>query len=249
MMISRVLTAACVAGFLTAVVVTTLQIFATTPLILKAETFEKQTSVKAAGKKVLSLTHKHQAPTPEALTDADPAEWHPTEGLPRAALTGLATLVSGVGYALLLAALLLAARSDLSIGQTLTWAVGGFLAVNLAPAAGSPPELPGMGGEHLGARQVWWLATVTSTSLGLYLIAIVRAPWAIALGFAATLVPHIVGAPHGAAAASEVPPALAAQFAARSLVIAFVFWVVLGLSLSWTWRRLATTAETEAAAI
>jgi cobalt transporter subunit CbtA len=148
-MISRVLTAACVAGFLTAVVVTILQVFATTPLILKAETFEKQASVKTPGKEVLALAHTHQAPALDAQsTDADHAEWQPTEGLARAAFTGLATLVSGVGYALLLAALLLAAGSDLSIGQTLTWAIGGFLAVNLAPAAGCRPSCPAWVGSN-----------------------------------------------------------------------------------------------------
>jgi predicted cobalt transporter CbtA len=45
-----------------------------------------------------------------------------------------------------------------------------------------------------------------------------------------------------------VPAGLAAQFAARSLAVAFVFWLVLGLSLSWIWRRLATKTEIAAAA-
>lgn len=246
-MISRVLTAACVAGFLAAVVATVLQVFATTPLILKAEAFEKRASLEAPGA-ALVLAHMHRAPAPEATAaEIDHDAWKPGEGLSRAAFTGLATLIGGVGYALLLTALLLAAGSDLSVRQALPWAIGGFLAVNLAPAAGLPPELPGMGGEHLAARQIWWLATVAGTGLGLYLIGAVRAPWAIAAGLAALALPHLVGAPHGAAAASDVPAALAAQFAARSLAVGFVFWVVLGLSLSWIWRRLATRAETAAA--
>lgn len=245
-MISRVLTPACVAGFLAAAVATVLQVFATTPLILKAESFEKHTSAAAPGQAVLILAHAHGEPAP-ATPHADHDEWKPAEGISRAAFTGLATLVSGVGYSLLLAALLLAAGSDFGLRQALAWGVGGFVAVNLAPAAGLPPELPGMGGEALPARQLWWLATVAGTGIGLYLIGIVRAPWAVAVGLAAILAPHVVGAPHADAAASEVPAGLAAQFAARSLAVSFVFWVVLGASLSWAWRRLATKAETELA--
>jgi cobalt transporter subunit CbtA len=245
-MISRVLTAACVAGFLAAAVVTTLQVFATMPLILKAETYEKQASLESPA--VLILAHVHQTPTPDAKpTEADHEAWKPSEGLSRIAFTGIATLIGAVGYALLLAALLVVAGSDMNLRQTLSWAVGAFLAVNLAPAAGLPPELPGMGGDHLAQRQLWWLATVMGTGLGLYLIGVVRAPWAVAVGLAAIVAPHVVGAPH-VAAASEVPAGLAAQFAARSLAVAFVFWLVLGLSLSWIWRRLATKTEIAAAA-
>ena len=247
-MISRVLTAACVAGFLAAAVATVLQVFATTPLILKAEAFEKQAAVEAIGGAVLFRAHMHQAPAPDGQgAGADHDEWKPAEGLSRAAFTGVATLVSGIGYALLLSALLLAAGSDLRVGQTLPWAVGGFIAVNLAPAMGLPPELPGMGGEALAGRQLWWLGTVVGTGVGLYLTGIVRAPWAIAAGLVVIVAPHLIGAPHGAATVSGVPAALAAQFAARSLAVAFVFWVVLGLSLSWTWERLATKAEAAAA--
>lgn len=247
-MISRVLTAACVAGFLAAAVATVLQVFVTTPLILQAEGFEKRAATETPGAPVLGLAHVHQAPTPETKAiAAGNDEWRPAEGFSRAAFTGFATLLSGVGYALLLAALLLAAGSDLNVRETLPWAIGAFLAVNLAPAAGLPPELPGMGGEHLPARQVWWLATVIGTGLGLYLIGVVRAPWSIAAGLAAIVAPHVVGAPHGSTA-SEVPAVLAAQFAARSLAVAFLFWLVLGLSLSWAWRRLATKAETAAVA-
>jgi cobalt transporter subunit CbtA len=245
-MISRMLTAACVAGFLTAVVVTILQAFATTPLIIKAEAFEQQAAIAAPDRAVLVHAHMQQAPAPEGIADADHDEWKPANGLSRLAFTGLATLVSGVGYALLLAALLLAAGSDLRVGQTLAWAVAGFITVNLAPAIGLPPELPGMGGEALATRQGWWLLTVLSTGLGLYCVGIVRSSWALAAGLALILLPHVLGAPHGSATASEVPAVLAAQFAARSLAVGFVFWVVLGLSLSWMWRRLAS--ETDRAA-
>src|SRR5215217_2532408 len=236
-MILRVLKAALVAGFLAACVAATLQTFLTSPLILQAESYEKaavpETHASGYGS-LLHLAHEHHA-------QADAAEgsaWEPGEGLPRIAFTALATLVSGVGYASLLAALILAAGRGLDPQTALRWAIGGFLAVNLAPAVGLPPELPGMGGTHLAERQIWWVCTALGTGLGLYLITHVRHHAAIGIGFLVIVLPHLVGAPHAAeAASSDVPAVLAAQFAARSLAVAFAFWTTLGLALGWYWTR------------
>jgi len=236
-MILRVLKAALVAGFLAACVAATLQAFLTSPLILQAETYEKAAAPEARatayGSSLLHLAHTGHTP-------ADATEeggWEPGEGLPRIAFTALATLVSGVGYASILAALILAAGRELDLQTTLRWAIGGFLAVNLAPAVGLPPELPGMGGAHLAERQIWWVCTAVGTGLGLYLITHVRHHAAIGIGLSAIALPHLIGAPHVEAAPSDVPAVLAAQFAARSLAISFAFWTTLGLGLGWYWAR------------
>ncbi len=191
------------------------------------------TGASAPARIVLAHDGAH-APSPEAHAHGD---WAPQEGLERVAFTGLATLVSGVGYALVLLALLLAAGAAPTRETCLRWALAGFIAVNLAPAVGLPPELPGMGGGgSLALRQAWWALTVAATGLGLHLLAHRRAPWMAAAGIAAIALPHLVGAPHGAAA-SEVPAGLAAQFATRSLAVGLVFWATLGLALSWAWAR------------
>jgi cobalt transporter subunit CbtA len=238
-MILRVLKAALVAGFLAACVAATLQAFLTSPLILQAETYEKaatpevHASAAVGFGSLIHLAHDHHGP-------ADAAEarvWEPGEGLPRIAFMALATLVSGVGYASILAALLLAAGREISPQTALRWAIGGFLAVNLAPAIGLPPELPGMGGAHLTERQIWWVCTALGTGVGLYLTANVRHHAAIGIGLLAIVLPHVIGAPHAADASSDVPAVLAAQFAARSLAVAFAFWATLGLSLGWFWTR------------
>jgi len=241
-MIMRVLKAALVAGFLAACVAATLQTFLTSPLILQAETYEKAAGpeAQAAGYGgLVQLAHLHSAPLHliHEQHGADEGGWEPGEGLPRIAFTALATLVSGVGYAAILAALLLAAGREFNPQTALRWAIGGFVAVNLAPAVGLPPELPGMGGAHLAERQIWWVCTALGTGLGLYLIANVRHHAAVGIGVLAIVLPHIIGAPHAAAAASDVPAVLAAQFAARSLAVGFIFWAVLGLSLGWYWKR------------
>ena len=246
-MTPRVLSAALVAGFWAALVASLLQAVWTTPLILQAERFEHHASsplgrgaiVLAPGAMSASLSVEarlHLAHGTEPEPHAHD-EWSPQEGLERAAFTGLATLVSGVGYALVLVALMLAAGAAPTRETCLRWALAGYVAVNLAPAIGLPPELPGMGGAgSLALRQAWWALAVAATGLGLYLLAHRRAPWMAAAGVAALALPHLVGAPHQTVA-SEVPAGLAAQFATRSLAVGLVFWAVLGLALSRAWAR------------
>jgi cobalt transporter subunit CbtA len=235
-MITRVLGTALGAGFVAACVSLLLQIFLTTPLILRAETYEQAHAHQAAEQTgLIHLSHaEHSTASPSGAADEG---WKPAEGLPRTAFTGLATLVGAVGYASLLLAVMLAARSEPTLRQGLTWALGGFAAVSLAPAVGLPPELPGMGGEALQARQLWWVATALGTGFGLYLLAVIRSPLAILLGLAAIVAPHVIGAP-SAGEESAVPPALAAAFAARSIAVSAVFWAVLGLATGWIWPRL-----------
>ena len=228
----RLLSAALVAGFLAACVAAVLQFALTSPLILKAEVYEKRAEAAPAG--FIVLAHAGDAHAGHGV-EAE-AEWEPGEGLPRLAFTALATLVAGVGYALLLgAALLVHGRGVPDLA--LRFALGGFLAVALAPAIGLPPELPGMAAGPLGARQLWWVATALATASGLYLAVMIGRPWAIAAGLSLIVAPHLVGAPHPAdPVAGTLPAELAAQFAARSLAVALAFWAALGLAFARAWR-------------
>jgi cobalt transporter subunit CbtA len=232
-MIIRLLSAALAAGFFAAAVVTGLELTLTSPLIVAAERYEHQEAphqaVRALPIVLAHAGHDHAAP------DAAP-EWQPGEGLPRMAFTALATLVGGVGYALLLGAVMLACGRDPTPQIGLAFAVAGFASVALAPGLGLPPELPGSAAAPLAARQAWWVMTAAATGMGLYLIAIRRALIAILGGLVLVIAPHIVGAPQAPEAASELPAALAAQFAARSLAISFVFWMLIGLGLGWAWQ-------------
>ncbi|MFJ7439614.1 CbtA family protein [Methylorubrum thiocyanatum] len=247
-MITRLLSAALVAGFLASVVATGLQLALTSPLILQAETYEGEgahaahapsfdaaPAVQFAALIVPAHAHAHG----EGGHDHDHGkadEWQPAPGLQRMAFTGLATLVGGVGYALLLAAVMLALRREPTPQGGLVVGIAGFLAVALAPAIGLPPELPGMGAAPLVLRQAWWLMTVVATGLGLYLIAVRRVPLTILGGLVLIVAPHLAGAPQSIdTVSSQVPPATAAQFAARSLAIGFVFWAVIGLAYGWAW--------------
>ncbi|NEU13027.1 cobalt transporter [Methylobacterium sp. BTF04] len=247
-MIIRLVSAALVAGFLAAVVATGLQLSLTSPLIIAAERYEMQASHAPALLSPASLIvqvhsgHDHGEKDPSVSGGETAPEWQPGPGLPRMAFTALATLVGGVGYALLLGAVLLACGREPTPETGLRFAIAGFLAVALAPAVGLPPELPGMDAAPLAERQFWWVMTAAATAMGLYLIAIRRVPIAIAGGLVLIVAPHLAGAPETSHSASALPPGYAAQFAARSLGIAFVFWTVLGLSYGWAWAMLGRKA-------
>lgn len=235
-MIKRLLSAAFVAGFLAAVVATGLQFVLTTPLILQAETYETQAGQTASSER-LPIVLAHLMPVhggADHAHEAEPDAWQPGEGLPRMAFTGLATLLGGIGYALLFGAVMLALRREPTLPAGLALGIAGFAVVALAPAVGLPPELPGMPAAPLGQRQAWWIATVLATGVGLYLIAVRRSGFAIVAGIALIVAPHLVGAPH-AVGETRVPATLATQFAARSLAISFVLWALIGLCFSWAW--------------
>ncbi len=254
-MIQRLVSAALVAGFLASVVATGLELALTSPLIVEAERYEGQAAqaatrvAPAVSTAAIVTVHTHGQEPDEAHGGAGGmTEWQPAPGLPRMAFTGLATLVGGVGYALLLGAVMLALRREPTPGTGLALGIAGFGAVALAPALGLPPELPGMEAAVLELRQAWWLMTVVATGLGLYLIAVRRVPLTIAGGLVLIVAPHLAGAPHAAEAGSRLPADLAAQFAARSLGIAFVFWSLIGLGYGWAWARFGRPSEARAGA-
>lgn len=247
-MIIRLVSAALVAGFLAAVVATGLQLALTSPLIIAAERYESGEATAPAaqwmphGVSPASLIvpvhsgHDHGGKT-EGVEGGEVAPaWQPGPGLPRMVFTALATLVGGVGYALLLGAAIIACGREPNPETGLRFAIAGFLAVALAPALGLPPELPGMEAAPLAERQFWWIMTAVATAMGLYLIAIRRSSIAIAGGMVLLVAPHLAGAPETSHTASALPPGYAAQFAARSLGIAFVFWAVIGLAFGWAWN-------------
>ncbi len=148
-------------------------------------------------------------------------------------------LVTYTGFALLLTAgFALAARG----GHTITartgavWGLCGFLAVQLAPAFGLPPELPGGLSAPLEQRQLWWAACVGATAAGIALLAFGRGLPAMALGVLLIALPHLIGAPE-VMFSGLAPPELTAHFAARVLGAGAVAWVILGTVAGAIWAR------------
>jgi cobalt transporter subunit CbtA len=223
----RALIAALVAGFVAGVFVTAAQQAVVVPLILKAEEFEETGAAKAAPSQ--DAQRQGAAQTQPPAHPHEDEDWKPAEGIERVAYTALANLGLSVGFALLLVAAISLSGRDVDWKRGLVWGAAGFAVFALAPALGLPPELPGAASADLVARQAWWLGTAAATAAGLAFLVFGRGWQWKALGVAALVVPHAIGAPHPAAhEAGAVPQDLVTGFVVLSLVVTGLFWAVLG---------------------
>jgi cobalt transporter subunit CbtA len=235
-MIGRVLLAALLAGIVSGIIMGAIQHVRLTPFILAAEVYENG-----------GASHDHATvATAETTIAADPApeeekeeEWAPADGLERTFYTTVATAMAGAAFAAMLAGISLLAGIPITPRNGVIWGLCGFLAVSLAPAAGLPPELPGMPAGDLAMRQAWWAGTIAATGAGLYLIATRRELWAIAVAVIVMALPHVIGAPVAATHETAVPAGLAAAFAANTIAAAAVFWCLIGVFLGLAIDRFA----------
>lgn len=236
-MITRVLAAALAAGFIAGLLVSVLQHFTTTPLIIAAEAYESP----AEDHQVSASPHAaamHGARLILAHAGHDDDEWAPADGLERTLYTSTVTVATAVGFAFLLLAGLLVAGENIDARRGLSWGAAGFVVTGLAPALGLPPELPGMQAADLVDRQIWWIGTAVATAAALWLLLRAGGLALSALGIVLLLAPHVIGAPHPAGTeASRVPAELAANFASASLAVHAALWVLVGVVTGWFWQR------------
>ncbi len=221
-MLARVLKVGLLAGLVAGLAIALLQQVTTTPLILVAETFES----------VAPADHHHDGHAYEAAEG-----WKPETGLPRLLFTGLATIVTAVGISFLLLAAMLVAGATIDHRRSLGWALAGFAAVGLAPAAGLAPELPGSAAADLLARQAWWIATALATALALAMLLLGQNKWMRGTAVVLLLAPHVIGAPQPHVFESKIPAELAAHFAALSLIVQGLLWTLAGIAIGWLWPR------------
>lgn len=241
-MIQRVLWVGLLAGLVAGLATAALQHFTTTPMILAAEIYED-----AGPATVPAGTHAHApglADVQDHGHEAGPAEhdheaggWQPADGAERIAFTSLATVVTAIGFALMLIAAMLVGGGAITMHSGVAWAAAAFVVTGLAPGLGLAPELPGSGAGELVARQLWWVGTAAATAGGLWLLLRVRATWAKIAGLVLLALPHLIGAPHPAAFESRVPAELAAHFSATSLVLHAVLWSLVGAAVGFFWSR------------
>jgi cobalt transporter subunit CbtA len=225
----RLVWVALCAGFLSGLFATAAHQIATVPVILKAEVYEK------AAEPSQPMAHEHAV------------AWEPQNGVERAAYTLLADVLTAIGFALMLAAGLTLRGGAVGWRDGVFWGLAGFAAITIAPGLGLPPELPGTEAAPLLDRQLWWLATAASTGAGLALLAFTqRAHWAI-LAASLIVLPHFYGAPELAEpAASVTPEALSHQFVVAVTVVSFLFWLILGASTGYFYRRFDGPARVQA---
>lgn len=209
-------------GLIAGLAVSAMQAVGTTPLILQAETFE-------TGGAEAAPAHTHDAATPADHHHGADA-WSPADGFERNAYTIAANVLTAIGYALVLAALMSLRGVQGGWHEGLFWGLAGFAAVMLAPMIGLPPELPGSPAAELGARQMWWVGTAAATAGGLALLVFKRAePWAAILAIALIAAPHVIGAPMPPESEHALAPLpLERRFVVLATVTSFVFWLILG---------------------
>lgn len=220
----NIVLAAVTAGFLSGLLLTAMQSFATIPLIIHAETFE---GGEAEAGHSHDATHSHDE-TAAADHHHDPEAWMPADGLERFLYTAAANALAGIGFALVLLTAAEAIGGLNGWRSGLMFSLAGFLAFSLAPGLGLPPELPGMPAADLEARQAWWIATAACTAVALGLFAFTRSPLLAVLAIVLLVAPHLIGAPHPASHETAVPADLHARFVAAVLATSLIFWAALG---------------------
>ena len=230
-MVRKLLTSALFAGFTAGLIAAALQQVLVIPVLLEAELYETGELVHfgGTGQGGSNLTHDHDS--------HEHAEGAPTD---RALMTWLATTATTIGFALVLAsAMALAERA----GQIITprsgllWGLAAFLAFQMLPAVGHPPELPGNAAADLVGRQMWWALTAVASTVGLACIAF-GSNWGIwAAGVSAIALPHLIGAPHPTELTGVAPPEIAGLFASRTLGVGLVSFVSLGGFLGYFWEN------------
>ena len=219
-MIARILAVGLIAGLVAGLAVAALQHVTTTPLILAAEVYE---------------TAQHAHDTGEQAAPA-------YDGAQRTAVTTLATIAVSIGYALILQALMIFAGDRIAPRRAALWGACAFAATGLATALGLAPQLPGAAETDLLGRQLWWFATAAATGGGLFALLRFEHWGAQLAGVALIIAPHLF-TPQPAAPESTVPAELAARFAASSLAVQAVSWLLAGLMAGVVWRLLAKDAE------
>ncbi|MDX8515796.1 CbtA family protein [Mesorhizobium captivum] len=246
---------AAIAGLVAGIVLACMQAYATVPLILKAEVYEKagdghhhdhaatsdNYAMSSAAPADNAMSGAAPAPT-EAAAPAEDEGWAPADGFERFAFNVVANIVTGIGFALILVAVSEFAGGIGNWRQGVFWGLAGFGVFTLAPGLGLPPELPAMPAAELLPRQIWWISTVAATAIGLGLIAFRKSlPLAI-LAVVLIVAPHVVGAPQPDSFETAIPEGLHHRFVVAVTVTDLVFWLVLGAVVGVVRGRFTGTA-------
>ena len=240
-MFQRMMTSALFAGAVAGLLAALLHFALVQDLILLGEQYETGAithfSSGSAAEDAVAADHAHAE---GSAVDAHDHAAPEAGSLQRNGLTAVFALLIYVSYAMMMVAGFglaeLAGRVIVpQIG--LIWGLAGFAAFQLAPAMGLAPELPGTIAAELGARQLWWWATVAATLTACGLLAYGRHVWAIGVAVVLVAAPHVIGAPQIDAFYGMAPPELAAAFTARVLGVGLVVWLCLGWLAGHFWQR------------
>ena len=234
----KLLSSAVFAGFAAGLIAVLLQFWLVTPLLLEGEEYETGTKTHFEGVLVVVEDSEGNIVEPEEEEAVENAE--DENAMARHATTFFMNMVVFSGFGLILVAGFALAGQfghQVSFHSGMVWGIAGFIAVQLAPAAGLYPELPGTPAEDVMLRQYWWMTTVVATITGIAFVAFGRGLVYLLIGAALLAAPHIIGAPHLPYYAGVAPPELSALFVSRTLFVMMIAWVVLGGVAGYFWHR------------
>ncbi len=207
--------AALLAGVGAGLLLTGVQQWQVTPLILAAEKFEAPAEAH----------HQHEAPAHSHEHDA--GAWSPADGAERIVFTLFSNVLAGIGFALvMLAGMNLRGHSGWQ--QGLLWGLAGYLVFFIAPSLGLHPKVPGTAGAALAEQQLWWVSTVAVSAAGLALLAFARSLLLRGMAIVLLAMPHVFGAPLPEVASSLVPQQLTNDFILAVTIANAIFWITLG---------------------
>ncbi|NJM84186.1 MAG: cobalt transporter [Tabrizicola sp.] len=241
-MTQRLLTSAVIAGFAAGLVAAFLQFAFVQKLLLLGEEYETGALVhfeRAAAEVGAGHAHDHD----DAAADHDHAADHGGggDGISRNALSLAFAALTYVAYGLVLVAgFALAEHYGIRVTakEGLLWGIAGFVALQLAPALGLAPMLPGTPAADIEARQIWYIGTQAATLAGLAVLAFGRGPVKL-VSILLIAAPHVIGAPALDGFGGVAPPELASAFTARAIGVTFAAWAVLGWLAGWLWAKAA----------
>ncbi len=229
-MFSRILTSALFAGAAAGLIAALLQLVFVQPVLLHAELYETGELVHFGGEAI------------SAHPDLPRMFAEPVRDI----LSIVFTMLTYTGYALVMVALMMMAEGQ---GHAITarvgilWGIAGFITVHFAPGLSLAPEVPGVAAADVGARQIWWTATVAAAGVAMWLIAFGGNLISIVIAAALLLAPHLIGAPEPDTFAGTVPTEIGALFAARAFGIGMAAWVLLGAFAGHFWQSEGARAE------
>ncbi|MBW3243932.1 CbtA family protein [Epibacterium sp. DP7N7-1] len=232
-MFGRILTSALFAGAAAGLIAALLQLFFVQPVLLHAELYESGELVHFGGEAVSAH------PDLPGLFD------EPMRNL----LSILFTMLTYTGYALVMVALMSQAERqghEITARHGIIWGLAGFVAFHFAPGLTLAPEVPGVAAADVGARQVWWVATVASAGVAMWLIAFGGNLVAYVIAALLLIAPHVIGAPEPDSFTGPVPTEIGALFAARAFGVGMAAWVLLGAFCAYFWQSEAAHAEATA---
>lgn len=232
-MLKRLVFSSVISGIAVGLLITVLQSFTVIPMILNAETFET-TQPAAAESPGHAHSHDHHD---HGGHHHSGDEWAPEDGFERTFFTAITNILAAIGFALLLATCFMF-RNNIDWRNGMLWGLGGFVAFQLAPSLGLPPELPGTEAAAVEGRQIWWIATAISTAMGLLLLVLAQGILLKVSGLLLILIPQTVGAPQPLEHSALAPESLITQFIVTTTILGAIFWMLLGAATAYTHNKL-----------